>query len=118
MPNVIVGCKLPHGLIIRLPNAETPVTLKGANSGTIVGLDGKVVRGTCGFTPVDEAFITQWLKLNAPMVMVKKGLVFVQKDQKNAAAEASDKAAVKTGFEAVDPEHPTIAAVKPVTPEV
>lgn len=114
MPNVTVGCKLPHGLIIRLnSNSKTQVTLNGANSGTVVGLDGKVQRGTCGFTQVDETFINAWLKAYADTVMVKKGLIFISKNQKEAQAQADDKENIKTGFEPTDPAKPAAPGVTP-----
>lgn len=113
MPNVTVGCKLPHGLVIRLNNTKTQVTLNGANTGTVVGLDGKVQRGTCGFTQVDESFINSWLKAYADTVMVKKGLIFISKNQKEAEAEANDKSSIKTGFEPTDPDKPAAPGVTP-----
>lgn len=115
--NVTVGCKLPHGLVLQLPNSKVRVTLNGANSNTIVGLDGKVQRGTCGFTQVDEGFVNAWLKLYASTTMVSKGLVFVQKNQKDAQAKAAEVNDQKTGFEPVDPEKPAVAGITPVEPE-
>lgn len=105
MANVTVGCKLPHGLQLKLPNkdgSETVVVLKGANSGTIIGLDGRVIRGTCGYTPVDEAFITEWLKVYKDYVPVKQKLIFIQRNLGEAKAQAADQADQKTGFEPMD----------------
>lgn len=105
MANVTVGCKLPHGLQCKLPNkdgSETIVILKGANSGTIIGLDGRVIRGTCGYTLVDESFITAWLGAYKDLVCVKNKLIFIQKNLDNAKAQAADQVEQKTGFEAMD----------------
>lgn len=113
MSQVTVGCKLPHGLVLELPNVKHKVTLKGANSNTIVGLDGKVQRGTCGFTQVDEQFIGQWLKLYKGTTMVQKELIFVQKTQKDAQAQATEQKDQKTGFEPVNPEKPGAPGVTP-----
>lgn len=115
MANVIVGCKLPHGLVLSLPNNKTRVTLKGANSETIVGLDGKVVRGSCGYTPVDESFINAWLKTYAESTMVKQQLIFVQKNEANAKAQAAEQEDQKTGFEPVNPAAPGVSGIKPAT---
>ena len=114
MAQVTVGCKLPHGLILQLPKTSQRVTLRGANSNTVLGLDGKVARGTCGYTKVDDAFIQAWLKLYAQTTMVKNGLIFVAKNEAEAKAEAADTAAQKTGFEAVDPDKPAVPGIKPV----
>lgn len=105
MANVTVGCKLPHGLQCKLSNkdgSETIVVLRGANSGTIVGLDGKVIRGTCGYTTVDESFITAWLLAYKDLEPVKQKLIFVQKNLGEAKAQGADQVAQKTGFEALD----------------
>lgn len=114
MANVTVGCKLPHGLVLTLPNSKVRVTLNGANNGTVVGLDGKVVRGTCGYTQVDENFIASWLKLYGETTMVKQQMIFVQKNEASAAAKAAELAKEKTGFEAVDPAKPGVNGIKPV----
>lgn len=117
MPTVTVGCKLPHGLVLQLQGNKQRVTLRGANSNTVVGVDGKVVRGSCGYTQVDSDFATAWLKAYAQTTMVSKGLIFIEKSQKDAAAHAAELEPEKTGFEPVDPEKPTIAAITPVVPE-
>lgn len=117
MPTVIVGCKLPHGLVLKLSGVKTSVTLKGANSNTIVGLDGKVQRGTCGFTVVDEAFITKWLKTYQDTTMVRKELIFIQKNQKDAEAQAAEQVDQKTGFEPVNPDKPAVPGVTPAEEE-
>ena len=115
MANVIVGCKLPHGLVLNLPNSKVRVTLNGANSGTVIGLDGKVMRGTCGYTPVDEGFIAQWLKLYGETTMVKKQMIFVQKNEGSAKAMGAELEKEKTGFEAVDPAKPGVSGINKMT---
>jgi hypothetical protein len=108
---VVVGCKLPHGLIIDLYEPGTnehgqkimlakhqPVTLKGANSSNIVG--------GFGLTEVDAEYWDAWAKQNAKFPAVVNGLIFAQDRRDRAADNAMDHAEAKSGFEGLDPENP------------
>lgn len=92
---VVVGCKLPNGLILELgrpgEGAYTRVRLNGANSAQIIG--------GAGLTDVSEEFMTAWLKKNAELSFVRQRLVFVGNDVTEASAVAIDRAQQKTGFE-------------------
>lgn len=103
---VVVGCKLPHGLILELgtPPKIRRVTLKGSNSTQIVGVNPLV--GQFGLTPdVDKDFIDEWLTKNADLVFVKTKMIFVQKDQRSAEAEAREKFKLKSGLEPLNPQN-------------
>lgn len=102
MSNVIVGCKLPNGLEIRL--GETSVTLNGANSSQIVG--------GYGLTPVDKDFFDKWAQAYATFAPLKDGLVFAQVSSHKAEAQAKEQAAVKSGLEPLDLAAP-VQGVKP-----
>lgn len=97
MPNVSVACKLPHGLILELPNAE-PVRLNGANH-------PEAIAGF-GITAVDKDFFEAWKTAHKDFAPLVKGLIFAQDRADSIRAEAKDKAALKTGLEGLDPEAP------------
>lgn len=109
---VMVGCKLPHGLHLQLYEdgiaeaskekikikSGAPVTLKGANSSSIVG--------GFGLTEVRADFWDAWIKANANFPAVKNGLIFAEARRDRAADRAIDQATAKTGVEAIDPNKP------------
>lgn len=90
---VVVGCKLPHGIIIQHPMDPTKkVELAGKNKALIVGADH-------ASTEVDSDFWEQWLAVNKEFPAVKSGAIFVAKSVADAAAVAREFADRKTGFE-------------------
>lgn len=102
MPNVIVGCKLPHGLIIKTGGKSA--TLKGANSSRIVG--------GYGFTPVDKDFFEAWKAEYASFEPLKSGLIFEQANERSAVSQATEQQEIKSGLEPLDLDKPA-AGVKP-----
>jgi hypothetical protein len=117
---VTVACKLPHGVHLEirdpafpLPSAPDPSdpnpkvfpvpklrhTVKGANASNLYGGYGITEN-----VPAD--FFAAWMKENADLAFVKKGLIFAQERPHNAQAQASEQAAVKSGFEPLDPNKP------------
>ncbi len=99
--SVVVGCKLPNGLVLELgsrgsPNYKT-VTIKGANSALVVG--------GYGLTDVDGEFMAAWLKKHAWLPAVRNGAIFLQSDMANASAQASDTSQLVTGLERLDPKN-------------
>lgn len=102
MSEVVVGCKLPHGIIIN--QAGKTIALAGANSSRIVG--------GFGMTSVDKDLMDVWMKDHKEFAPVKQGLIFVQESSGKAKDEATEKAEVKSGFEGIDPENPA-PGIKP-----
>ncbi len=95
---VIVGCKLPHGLILEHPMDPTvKVELAGKNKALILGAD-------YASTEVDSDFWEQWAAVNKEFPAVKSGAIFVAKSSADVAAVARENADRKTGFEAMDPK--------------
>lgn len=97
---VVVGCKLPNGLLCELGARDDEnyysVRLNGANDSRI--------EGGFGITPnVPEDFWNKWVKTHARLDFVKKGLVFVEGDLDSARDHAEERSGVKTGLEALDP---------------
>lgn len=96
MPNITVGCKLPHGLIIRTGGKS--VTLAGANSSRIVG--------GYGLTQVDKALWDAWTTEFAQFPPLKHGLIFAQEKAAAAESQAKEQAEVTTGLEPLDLSKP------------
>lgn len=94
---VVVGCKLPHGLILTV--GGTSVELNGTNSTDIVG--------GYGLTPdVDGSFFDAWLRENNQHPAIAGGFIFAHETTAEAKAQAKDNAANRNGFEGIDPNKP------------
>ena len=114
---VVVGCKLPQGLIITIGRRGTPQD-KGTrdaqlvidNPGVQLRLFGSYAPGAVegfGMTPnVDKAAFTGWLKEHADWAPVKNGLVFCEDKMEDAIAHATAFGLVPNGFEPLDFENP------------
>lgn len=96
MANITVACKLPNGVVLN--QGETKVLLKGAR-------DRDAIAGF-GLTEVDEGFWSTWSTAHKDFPPLKKGFIFAQQKASSAAAEAKEKADVKTGMEGLDPQKP------------
>lgn len=100
---VVIGCKLPNGLIIEVgsPGADNywRHQLKGSNDARIIGGFGITEN-------VDQENFARWLKAHAFMPAVKNGLIFVHDTVESARDIALERKDVKHGFEAVDPSKP------------
>lgn len=105
MASIVVGCKLPHGIV-----------LKGSVGQNVVinGMNTSLIPGGFGVTTVDES---EWAYLSAvyeDLAPFKSDAIFTGgkgkiADLKAVAAELVD---VPTGFEGVDPTKPA-AGLKP-----
>jgi len=101
MANVIVGCKLPHGLIIKTGGKS--VTLNGANSSRIIG--------GYGLTPVDKDFFDAWKAEYATFTPLKDGLIFEQANERSAVSQAKEQEEITSGLEPLALDKPA-AGVK------
>lgn len=91
---VIVGCKLPNGLIAEVQGVE--VKFNGLNTSQIVGGFGITEN-------VDAEFWDAWLEQNKYMPYVKGGFVFAHTEAASVKSEAKEKQGEKTGLEPLDP---------------
>jgi hypothetical protein len=121
MANVLVGCKLPNGLVMELtephpnkislnPAPADPrkrATLKGANSVPRQGVLLTAAKDLpYGQTSVDEALASAWFKRMADSPLVRNKIVFMAKDQADFDAQALEAALdtrTRTGLEALNP---------------
>jgi len=105
MATVLIGCKLPHGIVLK-GSAGQDIKLNGVNT--------SLVAGGFGLTHVDDS---EWAYLSAiyeDFDPFKSNAIFTHNtakvaDLKAIAAELSD---IKTGFEGIDPTAPA-AGLKP-----
>lgn len=105
---VTVGCRLPHGLILRDPmDAAKTVELEGLNKSKIIGSD-------CMFNEVDADFWNKWVTVNKDFPAVKANVIFVGKDVATAQSIAEEVKGETTGFEAASQ---TGAGIAPATAE-
>jgi len=96
---VSIACKLPQGLTIHLTGQREPVQLHGANSHfNIAG------HGITQNVPVETWEAIQ--KQHAHALWLKNGFVFANSDGDDLQEEASDKKALRNGFEPIDPNSP------------
>ena len=114
---IAIGCKLPAGIHLDLfadTGARAPterdghkmymrkarITLRGSSSAKKAG-----VLGGYGITPdVPIEFWEQWKSANADHPWLAKGIVFEAKNAAVALDISRERAAVRTGFEPLDPE--------------
>lgn len=98
MANVLIGCKLPHGLQLQLADKPDIVVLNGQNQNGY-SKDMYVPPVPYGETEVDADFWNAWKKENAGLDFVKNGLVFEAPVGKPAELAAKAKDTDKTGLE-------------------
>jgi hypothetical protein len=105
MATVLIGCKLPHGIVLKGSSGQD-IKINGVNT--------SLVAGGFGLTHVLDS---EWAYLSAvyeDFAPFKSDAIFTHgtakvADLKSIAAELAD---VKTGFEGVDPAKPA-ANLKP-----
>ena len=95
---VLIGCKLPHGLILDHPlDVSKKVELAGLNKAIIIGAD-------CATTPVDGEFWETWKTVHKDHPAVKSGAIFEARTTEEVKAKAKELKEEKTGFEAMPQE--------------
>lgn len=94
MGNILIGCRLPHGLTISHPNPaiKTKVTIAGMNTSKVIG-------STHVTTEVDADFWEAWKTVYSDFAPLKNGSIFDARSVTDAAAKAKDLRKEKTGFE-------------------
>lgn len=116
---VNVACKLPHGLVLQLfalgktedekpimRPASDPVTLKGANSSSIIG--------GFGLTEVPADFWDAWMAQNKTHPAIRGGMIFAHERREFVADKALDHKGARTGLERIDPNNTGIPGIKAV----
>ena len=95
---VLIGCKLPHGLILDHPlDVSKKVELAGLNKAIIIGAD-------CATTPVDGEFWETWKTVHKDHPAIKSGAIFEARTTEEVKAKAKELKEEKTGFEPMSQE--------------
>lgn len=121
---VWVICKLPHGLTIDLEKqveAEATdasgrrplvwkstgqtLTLKGANSSTVVGRNGRILG--YGMTEVERGFWERWTETHKDFPALTSGAIAVQDTRERAMSAAMENKNLLIGFEQIEPNAPS-----------
>ena len=105
---VLIGCKLPHGLILDHPlDPDKKVALNGKNKALIIGAD-------YGTTEVDGEFWETWKTVHAEFPALRSGAIFEAANASDLAAVAAELKDEATGFE---PMAQNAQGVKPADKE-
>lgn len=88
----VIGCKLPHGLIIQ--NNGKRVHIKGRNTAVIYS---NQAYGITENVPADVW--EEYIRIHGQSNAVKNGSVFAVSDMQSVKAAAEERKDVKTGFE-------------------
>jgi hypothetical protein len=102
---VIVGCKLPNGLLLQVGNQTMRVngrsqyrmpspTRKDRNTD---------VKYADGLTVLNKDFWDTWVKEHRDYAPVKSGAIYASPSRSDAVAKARDTEEMKVGFEPMDP---------------
>lgn len=121
---VSIGCKLPHGLVLRVFNMierDVPVMGGGsrteriaeqrAETATINGWSHAqnaapnctIIGGYALTDNVDKDLWDLWLSQNKNSDMVKNGLIFANEKSDSVVGKAKDGANIRSGLERLDP---------------
>lgn len=109
---VLIGCKLPHGLIMEIPDVGDllrpkpvgkRVILKGANS---LRTNPNAAQGNFPYavTLVDKDFWDAWLERHKDRPFITNRLVFVAKNEADAKAMGKELLGERTGMESLSLE--------------
>lgn len=95
---VIIGCRLPSGLLLELSNGQTQELAgqrQAQERSPIITLSNE----DYGLTEVDADFWAQWKKEFAGFQPLESGAIFEAKDRKDAEAIHKELKKEKTGHE-------------------
>lgn len=115
---VIVGCKLPNGLLLSVKGVTLRINGRARFSmptpARPKALTGPVnLEFGDGLTTVDKDFWDTWLKDHQDYPAVKSGHIYATGGYENAKAKAKDTEENKTGLEPLDPAKPPVKGVEP-----
>lgn len=103
---VIVGCKLPHGLLIDLRDRDGVahrIKLAGSAKPVLATQHRPAplhqIAGAAGLTTVDKEMFDRWMEEHRTYEPVLKGMIFATSKLGDTIAEAKNRQSDKTGFE-------------------
>lgn len=101
---VTIACKLPSGLHLEVNGRR--VTVKGNAHQFGIAPPGQASGGYALTPGVSKDFWEAWLKIHGESDVVRKGLIFSSTRTIDARARGTEQAAVRSGFEGIEPEAP------------
>jgi hypothetical protein len=100
----IVGCKLPHGIIVELFAGKVGSDFRSVWKQKLNGMNAARIVGGYGLTEgVDRDRFTEWLKRNANHPAVVNRAIFMHTDAASARDVAKEGREIRTGLEAINP---------------
>lgn len=117
--NVVVGCKLPHGLYLDLRNAAGDIIARhklAGNAGfSLPNPERKFKQVDTSSTFGDTMNIIpkdhwdEWRKRNKDHAALRSGAIYVAKDHQDALAQAREHQGDNVGFDKIDPKRHGVA---------
>lgn len=100
MATIIVGSKLPNGLVLKHPlKTEITVVIRGKSAAPRMRPNGPPLIVDYMTTEVDAEFWETWKVAHKDFAPLKSGAIFEAKTSENAKAMAKATEKLKTGFE-------------------
>ena len=103
MAKVLIGCKLPHGIVLTHPKTGENVEIKGINAHASAFLISPTVIEHAT-TEVDAEFYETWKAAHKDFAPLTSGAIFEAKNTADLNAIAKERRQVKTGFEPLPQE--------------
>ena len=124
MATVIVGCKLPAGIVLQnYELVEMPIPLPGGGTAMekrfvpkgeaveIAGINsqggylpGAQFQGGYALTEIDASFWEAWSAVNAESPLLKNGVLFGQPSRSGAQGKGKEQSSVTSGLEPLVPD--------------
>jgi len=101
MANVIVGCKLIHGLSLVLDEKTIHLNGQNSNESLIASKFGQGFTGECGYTSLDESLWEKLAEKYKKFYPFKEGFVFAVKNAASAKAASKERKHLTTGAEQI-----------------
>ena len=108
MAKIVIGCRLPNGLVLTHPISGETLTLEGLHKAKIIG-------STHVSTEVDADFWEEWkTSMGKDFAPLKTGAIFEARNETEAISKSKELRKEKTGFEpmATDGKDPRATGTK------
>lgn len=103
MARVVIGSRLPNGLVLTHPDSGEQVTL-GSRFSPVVGQNQQYIDKGYSTTEVDQEFWDTWKAAYSGYQPLKSGAIFEAKNETEALAKLKELRKEKTGFEPMSQE--------------
>jgi len=100
---VVIGCRIPNGLILAHPKTRARVTLEGPKL-VMANPNPRKLSANFAITEVDAEFWAAWKAAYAKSPILTSQAIFEAKSESEANAKARELQKEKTGFEQMPQE--------------